>query len=327
MIKRRTLVLAGCMVFAFRTPSLAQPSKEAVRIGFLSASPLSSITARTQALLQGLRELGYIEKQNLIVEWRSADEQWTRLPQLAEELVKLNVAVIVTAEGPATVAARKVTPLVPIVMGQSGDPVAMGVVKTLAHPGTNVTGMTTLSTDLPGKQTELLKEAVPKLSRLAVMFNPANTLSESGWKIVRATAKTLGLSLVDHSVSDAKQLPATFVAMIKAGANGLLVLPDPMFLSQRAQIAQLAAQNKLPAIYGIPEHADAGGLIAYAASRTDSFRRAASYVDKILKGAKPADLPVEQPTKFELLLNMKSAKALGIRFPNSILVRADRVIE
>jgi putative tryptophan/tyrosine transport system substrate-binding protein len=324
--KRRFIAAIGVGSLAPFT-AFAQPQKEAARIGFLSAAPLSSITARTKALLDGLNELGYVDGKNILIEWRSADEHWDRLPQLADELVKLKVAVIVTAEGPATIAAKKVTSTLPIVMGQSGDPVKMGVVGSLAHPGTNVTGLTTLSTDLPGKQVELLKEAVPQLSKLAVLFNPANALSDAGWKIVRSTAKTLGLALVSQSVGDAKQFGGAFTEMMKAGASGLLVLPDPMLLSQRTQIAALAAKHKLPAIYGIPEYAEAGGLIAYAASRTDSFHRAAVYIDKILKGAKPADLPVEQPTKFELAINMNTAKALGLKIPNSILVRADRVIE
>ena len=324
--RRALLIALGTAALTVTLGALAQKQGDVPRIGFLSAAPLSSITARTQAFLQGLRDLGYVDKQNIIVEWRSADESWDRLPALTAELVRLKVAVIVTAEGPATIAAKKVTATTPIVMGQSGDPVAMGVVTSLAHPGGNVTGLTTLSTELPGKQAELLKELVPQLSRLAVLSNPANPLSEAAWIHVRTTAQALGLTRQSVTVKDAKEFASAFAAMTKAGANGLVVLPDPMFLTQRKQIADFAAKSKLPAIYGIREHAEAGGLMAYAASRTESFQRAATFVDKILKGAKPADLPVEQPTKFELVVNMKTAKALGIKFPNSILVRADKVI-
>ena len=325
-MRRKLLIALGAGAFWLPLAD-AQQSGTAPRIGFLSAAPLSSITARTEAFLKGLRDLGYTEKQNIVVEWRSADETWDRLPALAAELVRLKVAVIVTAEGPATLAAKKATSTIPIVMAQSGDPVAIGVVASLAHPGGNVTGMSTLSTELPGKQVELLKEAVPQLSRLAVLSNPANPLSEAAWKHVQQAARALGLQLQTVTVRDPKEFAGAFSAMTKARANGLVVLPDPMFLTQRKEIADYAAKSRLPAVYGIPEHAEAGGLMAYAASRTDSFRRAATYVDKILKGAKPADLPVEQPTIFELVLNGKAAKALGIKFSNSILVRTDRVIE
>jgi putative ABC transport system substrate-binding protein len=324
--RRKLIVALGASVLVVPLAN-AQQTANVPRIGFLSAAPLSSITARTEAFRQGLRELGYTEGQNIIVEWRAADEKWERLPELTAELNRLKVAVIVTAEGPATVAAKKTTATVPIVMGQSGDPIAMGVVTSLAHPGGNVTGLTTLSTNLPSKQAELLKEVVPKLTRLAILSNPANPLSAAMRKKLEDAAIALGLQLTALNARSPKEFTGAFAAMTKAGAGGLLVLPDPMYLSERTQIADFAAKNKLPAIYGIPEHAQAGGFMAYAASRTESFRRAAIYVDKILKGAKPGDLPVEQPTTFELVINMKSAKALGIRIPNSILVRATKVIE
>jgi putative ABC transport system substrate-binding protein len=327
MNNRRKLVIAlgaGALVMPM---AMAQQGKGAQRIGFLSAGPAASITARTEALRQGLQDLGYREGQNLTIEWRFADDAWDRLPALAAELVALKVAAIVTGEGPATIAAHKVTTTNPVVMGQSGDPVVMGVVQSLAHPGGNVTGMTTLSTDLPAKQIEMLKEAMPQLARLAALANPANAATAPALKHVERAARTLGLQLQIISVRTATELTGAFDSMAKSRANGLIVLPDPMFLTQRKQIADLAAKHKLPAIYGIPEHAQDGGFMAYAASRTESFRRAATYVDKILKGAKPADLPVEQPTMFELIVNMKTAKALGLKIPNSIMVRADKVIE
>jgi putative ABC transport system substrate-binding protein len=324
--RRKLLVALGAGIFSVSLAK-AQPKGNLPRIGFLSAASLSSITARTEAFRQGLRDLGYTENQNIIIEWRSADETWDRLPALVAELVRLKVAVIVTAEGPAVIAAKKTTATIPIVMGQSGDPVAMGVVSSLAHPGGNVTGMSTLSSDLSGKQVELLKEAVPQLSHLAVLSNPANPLTAAAWKHAEATARALGLQLQTVNVRDPKEFASAFSAMTKARTNGLVVLPDPMFLSQRKQIADFAAKSRLPAIYGIPEYAEAGGLMTYAANRTELFRRAASYVDKILKGAKPADLPVEQPTKFELVINLNTAQSLGIKIPQSILVRADKVIE
>ena len=328
MISRRTfLAAAGAGILAVPRAVEAQPAGNVPRIGFLSAAPLSSITARIEAFRKGLRDLSYVEGQNIVIEWRAADDKWDRLPDLAAELVRLQVAVIVTAEGPAALAAKRVTQTVPIVMGQSGDPVAMGAVASLAHPGGNVTGLTTLATDLPGKQVQLLKEAVPKLLRLATLSNPVDPLSAAALRHAETTVRALGLQLQAVEVRDPKEFAEAFSVMTRAGAGGLVVLPDPMFLTQRARIAELAAKNRLPAIYGIPEHAEAGGLMAYAASRTDLFRRAATYVDKILKGAKPADLPVEQPTKFELVINLKTAKALGLTIPPALLSRADQVIE
>jgi putative ABC transport system substrate-binding protein len=318
--------LAGGL-FAAPLAARAQQAGNVPRIGLLSAAPFSSITARTEAFRKGLRDLGYVEGQNILLEWRAADDKWDRLPDLVAELVGLKVAVIVAAEGPAALAARRVTQTVPIVMGQSGDPVAMRVVASLARPGGNVTGLTTLSTELPGKQVELLKEAVPKLSRLAVLSNPANPLSAAALKYAEPTARALKLLLQAVDARDPNELDAAFSAMTKARAGGIVVLPDPMFLTQRIRIAELAAKSRLPAIYGIPEHAGAGGLMAYAASRTDLFRRAATYVDKILKGAKPADLPVEQPTKFEFVINLKTAKALGLTIPQSLMLRADELIQ
>jgi putative ABC transport system substrate-binding protein len=325
--RRQLMVALAAGMLAAPLPVHAQQQDKVWRIGFLSAAPLSSITARTDAFRQGLRELGYVEGKNIVVEWRSADEKWDRLPEIAAELVALKVAVIVTAEGPATLAAKKTSVTVPIVMAQSGDPVVLGVVASLAHPGGNVTGLSTLSADLPSKQAELLKEVVPKMARMAVLSNPANPLSAAMRKRLEQTARVLHMEITAVNARSAQEFAGAFAAMTRARAGGLLVLPDPMYLSERTQIAEFAAKNALPAIYGIPEHAQAGGFMAYAASRTDSFRRAATYVDKILKGARPADLPVEQPTQFELIVNMKTAKALGIKIPQSILVQATRVIE
>jgi putative ABC transport system substrate-binding protein len=307
--------------------AMAQQPTTIPRIGFLSFAPLSSITARTEAFRQGLSDLGYVEGRNIAIDWRSADDQRDRLPTLAAELVDLKVSLIVTAEEPAALASKKVTQTVPIVMAQSGDPVVTGLVASLARPGGNVTGLTTAAFELPSKEVGLLREAVPKLLRLAVLSNPDNPPNSTGLKSAGAAARVLSLSVSVHDVRDASALAAAFAAMTEERADGLIVLPDPMFLTQRAQIAELAAQARLPAIYGIPEHARAGGLMSYAADRTAMFRQAATYVDKILKGAKPADLPVEQPTTFQFVINMKTAKALDLAIPQTVLLRADEVIQ
>jgi putative ABC transport system substrate-binding protein len=305
----------------------AQQPATAPRIGFLSLAPLSSITARTDAFRQGLRDLGYVEGRNISVEWRSADDHRDRLPALAPELVKLRVAVIVSADNSALNAARNATERVPIVIAQSGDPVAIGFVPSLAHPGGNITGLTTIASELPIKEVQLLKEIVPKLARLAVLSNPDNPTSTTAVKYTRAAAEAIGLNVSISEVRDPSALAPTFSAMTKEGADGLIVLPDPMFLTQRSQIAELAERARLPAIYGIPEHAQAGGLMSYAADRTVLFQRAAIYVDKILRGTQPGDLPIEQPTKFELVINLKTAKALGLTIPKELLLRADEVIQ
>jgi putative ABC transport system substrate-binding protein len=324
MARRQFLTLFAAAIALPRSAKAQRPPK--ARIGFLTASTLSSITARTEAFRQGLRELGYVEGQNITIEWRSADNMPERLPTLAAELVGLNVAVIVAAESPPAIAARKVSQTLPIVM-QSSNPVTVGLIASLARPGGNVTGLTTVATDLAGKQLSLLKEAVPQVSRIGVLLNPANLNTGVTLKDADTAARALNLQFQQFSARDAKELSNAFAAMVKARVNGILVQADPMFLSHRAHIADLALKTRLPAIYGIPEHAEAGGMMAYAASRTDLFRRAASYVDKILKGAKPSELPVEQPTKFDLIINVRTANALGFTMPQGILVRAEKLIK
>lgn len=326
-MNRRDTVLALLVLGAAPLASKAQQAGKIPRIGLLSAAPFSSITARTDAFRKGLRDLGYVEGQNILLEWRAADDRGDRLPGLAAELVRLQVAVIVTADGSAAVAAARSTRTIPIVMGQSGDPVAIGLVANLARPGGNVTGLSTLSAELPAKQVDLLKEAIPKLARLAALSNSDNPSTVVALGHVKTAASALGLQLQAIDVRDPKEFDNAFSAMTRARADALVVLPDPMFLTQRTRVAQLAAKSRLPAIYGIPEHAEAGGLMAYAASRTELFQRAATYVDKILKGAKPGDIPIEQATRFELVINLKTAKALGVNISQSLLVRADRIIE
>jgi putative tryptophan/tyrosine transport system substrate-binding protein len=327
MISRRQFFAKGLGVVIVPLVAGAQQPAGVSRIGFLTASRLSFLTARTEAFRQGLRNLGYVEGQNIVIEWRSADETLNRLPALAAELVDLKVAVIIAGDNASTAAAKEVTKTVPIVMATSGDPVGIGLVASLARPGGNVTGLTSLSIELFGKQVGLLKELVPTLSRMAVLSvsaNPANILE---LREIETAARRLGLQLQPVEIREAKQLDDAFSAMIKERAGALLVLPDPVLLTQRTQIADLAMRNRLPTIFARRENVEAGGLLSYGSSLSDQFRYAATFVDKILKGAKPGDLPVEQPTKFELVINMKTAKALGLTIPQPLLLRADEVIQ
>jgi len=274
-----------------------------------------------------LKDVGYREQDNIEVLFRSADDDWTRLPALVGELLAARVAVIVTAEGPAAVTTKKLTRTVPIVMAQSGDPVGIGLAASLARPGGNVTGLTTVSNELPTKQVQLLKEAIPGLSRLGVLNNPDNPGGPSALKHTTTAARALSLPMIVQNVRDAAALRDAFATFASGRADGLIVLPDPMFLTQRSRVAGLALEFRVPAIYGIGEHVHAGGLMSYAADRTVLFRRAAVYVDKILHGARPGDLPIEQPSQFELAINLKAAKALGLVIPQPLLLRADEVIQ
>ncbi len=324
---RREAVLGLLALGAEPLAAGAQQLASVSRIGFLTASDLASLKARTEGFRQGLRNLGYVEGQNIVIEWRSADETWNRLPALAAELVDLKVAVIVITDNASAVAAKQVTKIVPIVMATAGDPIGNGLIASLARPGGNVTGLTSLSRELWGKQVGLLKELIPTLSRVAVLSTPANPTNTRRLPEIETAARGLGLQVKSVQVRDAKQLDEAFSTMVKERAEALLVPTDPVFLTQRTQVTELAARNRLPAIYGSPDYVQAGGLMAYAADRVELFRRAATYVDKILKGAKPADLPVEQATKFELVINLKSAKALGLTIPQPLLLRADEVVQ
>jgi ABC-type uncharacterized transport system substrate-binding protein len=317
------LLALGAAPLAAETQQLASVS----RIGFLTASDLAPIRARTEGFRQGLRDLGYVEGQNIVIEWRSAEEALNRLRALAAELVDRKVAVIVTGDNASTAAAKEVTKTVPIVMATSGDPVGIGLVASLARPGGNVTGVTSLSRELYGKQVGLLKELIPTLSRVAVLSSPANPGKILELRELEIATRRLGLQLQPAEIREAKQLDDAFSAMIKERAGALLVLPDPLLLTQRPQIADLAMRNRLPTIFARRENVEAGGLLSYGSSLPDQFRYAATYVDKILKGAKPADLPVEQATKFDLIVNLKTAKALGLTIPQSLLLRADEVIQ
>jgi ABC-type uncharacterized transport system substrate-binding protein len=319
------IVVALLLMVNFSTDA-QQPTKVA-HIGFLGATSPSTESARIEAFRQGLRELRYIEGKNIVIEYRWAEGKLDRLPDLAAELVRLPVDVIVAGGSTSTGAAKKATSTIPIVMAQVNDPVGSGFIAGLARPGGNITGLSTLAPELSGKQLELLKEIVPRLSRVAVFGTstaPGNAQALRGTELA---ATAIGANLQYFDVLTSKDVEASFLAADKGGAHAGLVLSSPIFNSQRKRIADIAIKHRLPAIYFNPEFVEDGGLMAYTASYNDLHRRAAYYVDKILKGAKPADLPVEQPTKFELIINLKAAKQIGLTIPPNVLARADRVIK
>ena len=304
----------------------AQQPKKVARIGFLAGTAASIEKNRIEAFRQGLRELGYVEGKNIVIEWRWAEGKFDRLPDLAAELVRLNVEVIVTGGSTSTRAAKKVTTTVPIVMAQVNDPVGNGFVASLARPGGNMTGLSTLYPEISGKRLELLKEIVPKLSHVAVLGNSMNPGNAQALKEVELAAGAFKVHLQYLDVLSSKDIETAFRAASKGRADAVLVLGGPVVQSHRTQIVDLAAKSRLPATYNVPEFVEDGGLISYGVSVNDLYRRAATYVAKILKGVKPADLPVEQPTKFEFVINLKAAKQIGLTIPQSMLYRADKVI-
>jgi putative ABC transport system substrate-binding protein len=305
----------------------AQQPTKIPQIGYLEGGPLSAHTARMKAFRQGLSELGYEEGKNIAIEWRFGDGKVDRLPVLAAELLGLKVAVIVTGGTGPTRAAKQATSTIPIVMAQDNDPVASGVVASLARPGGNITGLSNFAPELSGKRLEILREVVPKLSRVAVLGSSTSTTSALVMRELEPAAKVLGVKLQYLDILEPKDVETAFRAAAEGRADGVTTFASALVVSQRAQIVELAAKNRLPAIYHNSQFAEAGGLMFYGVNIFDLDRRAATYVDKILKGAKPADLPVEQPTKFELVINLRTAKAMGLPIPQSLLLRADRVIE
>jgi putative tryptophan/tyrosine transport system substrate-binding protein len=307
------------------TAEAQQPARKVARIGYLSASSASEALSRTEAFRQGLRELGYLEGENIAVEFLYANGNFDRLPALAAELVRLKVDVIVTAGPSITGPAKDATTTIPIVMTNDSDPVAAGFVTSLARPGGNITGLSSLAQDLSGKRLELLKEIVPKLSRVAIFGSsaiPGNTLS---LKETELAARAFGIQSQYLDIREVKDIETAFRAVKKARADAVLVLNGPPHILR--QMPAFAAKGRVPAIYHNLAIIDDGGLMSYGASISDLDRRAAKYVDKILKGARPADLPVEQPMKFELIINLKAAKQIGLTIPPNVLARADRVIK
>jgi putative ABC transport system substrate-binding protein len=304
----------------------AQPIKRIPHIGFLSPATADQRRAEREMFWQGMRELGYVEGQNIAVEYRYANGQFAKLPELAAELAQLKVDVIVAHTTPGSVAAKRATSTIPIVMTNAGDPVASGLVASLARPGGNITGLSMLNVELGGKRLDILQEIVPGLGRVFVMWNPSNHGNAMIMKNTELVARALRLKLRSLEVKAPDELEAALKVISRGAGNALDVVEDPITIDQRQRIAQHAAKNSLPSIYGLGQYTDAGGLLSYGIHIEDLFHRAATYVDKILNGAKPADLPVEQPKKFELVINLKTAKQIGINIPQSVLYRADRVI-
>ena len=315
-------------VFLVPPAGEAQPAAAIPRIGFLSPSPVSDPRAARflEAFRQGLRELGHTEGRNIVIETRFGEGKFDQLPGLAAELVRAKVDVIVTYTTPAAQAAKRATATIPIVVATVIDPVTAGLAASLARPGGNITGLSQMVPDLVGKQLQLLKEVDPKISRAALLLNPANPAHALAIRDVNVAMRSLGMQLQLVEVRGPSELESAFAAMTTERAGAVVVLVDSMLIDHRTRIADLAARHRLPAVSATIETAEAGGLMAYGPSVRDMFRRAAAYVDKILKGAKPADLPIEQPTKFELVVNLNTAKALGLTIPQSVLLRADELI-
>ena len=306
----------------------AQPKAGVPRIGYLGNSSPSLESDLVDAFRQGLGEFGYTEGQNITIEYRWAEGKYDRFPDLVADLVRLKVDVIVTAGTPGALAAKQATKTIPIVMAVAGDAVGAGLVASLARPGGNVTGSTTIVQELEGKRLELLREVVPRLSRVAVLWNPANPVSPIILKQTQLAAPALRLRLEPIvGVSGVRELEGAFATISRVRPDALILLADRFLLAERTRIVEFAAKRRLPTMYPYREMVKAGGLMSYSPSYPDLFRRAATYVDKILKGAKPGDLPVQQPTKYELVINLKTAKALGLTIPQSLLQRADEVIQ
>ena len=327
MIDRRTFLFAAAGgLLAARLAVAGQPTGKIYRIGFLSPSA-SADPSILDAFREGLRELGYVEGRNIAIASRWAEGKYDRLPGLAAQLVDLKVDIIVATAVPAIRAAKEATRTIPIIMAVVVDPMATGLVASLALPGENITGLSSMAPEVTGKQLEMLKEVVPKASLVAVLWNPANAGNAPQVRQAQNAARALGVRLQPLEARGPSEIDSAFATMTSEQAGAVIVLVDAMFLDHRTQIADLAARRRLPAVYGLSDHAEAGGLMAYGPNRLAIVRRAATYVDKILKGAKPGDLPIEQPTRFALVINPKTAKALGLTIPPSLLQRADQVIE
>jgi len=312
---------------SFSAPlAAAAQAGKVYRVGFLWDSPAMFPDA-IEAFHRGLRDLGWVEGQNIVVEYRWGEGRHDRLHDLAEELVRLKVDVIVAGGSFYTEAAKRATSTIPIVFVSHADPIGSGHVASLARPGANITGVALMMTETNAKGLELLKQAVPGLSRVAVIWDPATPSHGPGLKAVEVAGRALGFRLQPVAVRSATEFDSAFSAIVRERAGGLLVLSTPIFIAEAKRLAELAITHKLPSMFGPRHHVEAGGLMSYSPDRAEVFRRGAIYVDKVLKGAKPTDLPVEQPTKFELVINLKTAKALGLTIPQSFLLRADQVIQ
>src|SRR5215475_2704458 len=327
-MKKKIIVLTlWAMLIALCFPAEAQQPGKVSRIGYLITSSPAAIAPRMDAFQQGLRELGYVEGKNIVIERRHGEGKLDRLPELAAELVRLNVDVLVTSGPTATRPAKEATSTIPIVMTFDDDPVGSGFVASLARPGGNITGLSTLAPEISGKQLELLKEIVPRLFRVAAFGTSTRQGTAQALKEMELAAGASAVKLQYLDIEDPKNIETAFRAASKGRADAVLLLQSPVFNSQRAQIADLARKSRLPAVYPRREFVEDGGLMSYGVSISHLDRRAATYVDKILKGAKPADLPVEQPTQFEFIVNLKAAKQIGLTIPPNVLARADRVIK
>jgi putative tryptophan/tyrosine transport system substrate-binding protein len=328
MIGRRRaalVILLGVLVASAGVE--AQSPARVPRIGYLVLSPLTdSPSVERQAFLDGLRELGYVVGQNILIEYRSANWNREMLPDLAEELVNLKVNMIVAVPG-AHQAVREATRSIPIIIPAMESPVETGLVTSLARPGGNITGTAWGSREIAGKRLQLLKEAVPRISRVAVLWNPENQGEKEQWEETQASAGRLGLTLDSHPIRDPKDVPSVLAAIARKRPGALVTFISVLTTAYRPIIVEFAAKHRLPTMFSRREDVEGGGLIAYAAHVADLFKRAAPYVDRILKGARPGDMPIEQPTRFELALNLRTARALGITIPQSVLLRADTVVE